>query len=145
MNARRTIAAVALLVVSFLILPVIGDEGPRPEGPRDEGGPAAKGGRAPKQGWAKSKSMQKSEKIFAVYDKNDNDLVTFEEWLKMKEGAMTASRRRREKKWFDAADANGNGTLTVHEFHNWLNRKPRREGPRKGPADNPDRTSPEEG
>ena len=72
-------------------------------------------------------SMKKAQRIYKAYDKDKNNKVSFEEWLKMKEGKMDNARKAREKRWFDQADTNKNGSITVVEFHKWMNRKATRE------------------
>jgi len=58
--------------------------------------------------------------------------VSFEEWLKMKEGEMTDDRRARERTWYNQADPNGDGSVTFEEFEGWMeSRSRRREGSRR--------------
>ena len=141
MNVPTRLSAVSLVVVLLCGYALRADEGGAKTGPRDTGKPSAEGGRA--RGKAVSKSRRKSMRIFKAYDKNSDGKVVFAEWLAMKEGAMNDGRRAREQKWFSQADADGDGGITVDEFHAWLNRKPGREGARKGPGDNPNRKSAE--
>lgn len=144
---RRLMAAIlALFLGSIVMTTAIADEGAPKTGPKDgDAATSAEGERDPKPARKTSKSFRKSQRIYKAYDKNKDDKVVFEEWLKMKEGAMDDARKAREKKWFDRADADKDGSITIQEFHKWLNRKPRREGPRKGPADAPTKKSPEAG
>ena len=72
-------------------------------------------------------SERKTQRIFKAYDKNGNQSVSFDEWLKMKEGKVDDARKAREKKWFNMADKNSDGEITVKEFHLWLNRRHLRE------------------
>lgn len=58
-------------------------------------------------------------RIYGAYDKDDDEKVTFDEWLSMKEGDMPRDRREREKGWFDQADENGDGVLTLGEWIDW--------------------------
>ena len=78
-----------------------------------------------------SAQLRKTQRIFKAYDKDGSKSVSFDEWLKMKEGKMDATRRAREKKWFDQADKSADGAITVKEFHLWLNRRNLREGNEK--------------
>lgn len=98
-----------------------------------EGRASAEGKRAPKS--KQKMSAHKAKRIFKAYDKNGDGKVTFDEWLKMKDGSMNSARKAREKKWFDAADADKDGTVSLQEFQNNLTRKPHREGPSKGKGD----------
>ena len=62
-------------------------------------------------------------RIYRVYDKDDDEQVTFDEWLAMKDGDMPRDRREREKGWFDQADENEDGVLTLDEWIDWKSKQ----------------------
>jgi Ca2+-binding EF-hand superfamily protein len=109
-------------------------EGPPKTGPRDTGGPKAEGGGvvAPRS----TPVARKAKGAFMSYDKNKDGKVAFEEFLRMKEGAMTADRKAREKKHFDAIDTGNDGSISLAEFTAWrtgavtLTEGPPKTGPR---------------
>lgn len=85
----------------------------------------------------------KAGKVFLAYDKNKDDVVTLEEWLKMTNGNTSDVRRRLQTRRFQEAEPSGDGRFTPIEFIDWYTRgryaKPRRrdgEGDAKrGPRD----------
>lgn len=72
-----------------------------------------------------AKRNSKAGRIFAAYDKSGDDKVLFEEWLQMKEGAMTAARKAAERSYFDFADKNRDGSVSFPEFEFWLENRGR--------------------
>ena len=87
--------------------------------------------------------MQKAKRIYAAYDKNDDNRVSFEEWLAMREGQMTDDRKRREQGYFSAAAGDDN-VITLEEFARSMQRRARGDvreggreasGPREGARD----------
>jgi Ca2+-binding EF-hand superfamily protein len=57
---------------------------------------------------------------FAEYDLDANRKLDFEEFLKMQPASVHAKHSREEiRKWFDAADDNGDGELSIEEFFKW--------------------------
>ena len=69
-------------------------------------------------------AMQKAQRIFAAYDKNQDRVVSFEEWLAMREGEMTEERRNRERQHF-AEPAGDDSKITLEEFYRWTERRSR--------------------
>lgn len=85
-----------------------------------------------------AEASSKAAKMFQRYDANKDGKVTFEEWLKMKEGAITAQRRAQEQAAFNQVDANRDGALSQAEFEKWLSVRSREDeggAKRKGPRD----------
>ena len=76
--------------------------------------------------------LQKVQRIFAAYDKNKDRHVSFEEWLAMREGAMTEERKDRERRHF-AEPAGDDKKITLEEFFRWTERRSRG-GSREGDA-----------
>lgn len=64
----------------------------------------------------KSSENRRTERIFVAYDKNKDNKVSFDEWLKMKEGKMTDERVSREKQLFNDADKDKDDSITWKEF-----------------------------
>ena len=57
---------------------------------------------------------------FAEYDLDANRKLDFEEFHQMQPASVRAKHRREEiRKWFDAADDNGDGELSIEEFFKW--------------------------
>ncbi|MEM7479419.1 MAG: hypothetical protein AAF483_30920 [Planctomycetota bacterium] len=70
---------------------------------RDSGQPSAEGRRDAgrrdptlKRTSIDSRVFNQAKRIFAAYDKNKDGFASFEEWLKMREGKMTAERKGRD-------------------------------------------------
>ena len=72
----------------------------------------------------RSPVMQKAQRIFAAYDKNKDRVVSFEEWLAMREGEITSERRLIEKRHF-AEPAGDDQKITIEEFYLWMDRRSR--------------------
>ncbi len=68
---------------------------------------------------AMSREIQQLNRIYVAYDKDANDKVTFQEWLAMKNGEMDRAREKRERGWFDEADANRDEAVSLEEFRDW--------------------------
>jgi hypothetical protein len=64
-------------------------------------------------------------RIFDAYDKDKDRKVSFEEWLKMREGEITPERRIQEQMRFSAADTARDGGLTFDEFAFWMENRGR--------------------
>lgn len=67
-------------------------------------------------------NQQKTKKIFNAYDKNRDNVVSFEEWLAMREGEMTSERRAIEQKRF-SEPAGDDQKITLEEFYRWTFRR----------------------
>ena len=89
--------------------------------------------------------MRQATRIFAAYDKNRDQRVSFDEWLAMREGEMTSERRAREMGFF-SQQAGDDRIITIEEFYlamvarqrgsNARESGPRDAGPREsGPRD----------
>ena len=99
---------------------------------RARDGDESRRGRGDRASARQNRRYSKAGKIFSRYDANGDDRVSFEEWLKMKEGEMTDDRRARERTWYNQADPNGDGSVTFEEFEGWMeSRSRRREGSRR--------------
>lgn len=72
----------------------------------------------------RSPVMQKAQRIFAAYDKNKDRVVSFEEWLAMREGEITSERRLIEQRHF-AEPAGDDQKITIEEFYLWMERRSR--------------------
>ncbi len=72
----------------------------------------------------RSPVMQKAQRIFAAYDKNKDRVVSFEEWLAMREGEITSERRLIEQRHF-AEPAGDDQKITIEEFYLWMDRRSR--------------------
>ncbi len=68
--------------------------------------------------------MQKAQRIFTTYDKNQDGVVSFEEWLAMREGEMTSERRAREQQHF-SEPAGDDQKISPEEFFRWMDRRSR--------------------
>jgi hypothetical protein len=95
-------------------------EGKPRTGPRDgDARPAA----------AAAPGDRKQRRIFDAYDKDHDGLVSFAEWLAMKEGAAAdPDRQARELQAFSRADSDGDAKLTFDEFGTVLARPAGDEG-----------------
>ena len=60
--------------------------------------------------------MRQATRIFAAYDKNRDQRVSFDEWLAMREGEMTSERRAREMGFF-SQQAGDDRIITIEEFY----------------------------
>ncbi len=63
--------------------------------------------------------LVKLTRIYKVYDKDESGGVTFKEWIAMKNFELTSDQEKREKHWFDQADANGDDKITLGEWIDW--------------------------
>ena len=72
----------------------------------------------------RSPIMQKAQNIFSAYDKNKDRVVSFEEWLAMREGEITSERRLIEQRHF-AEPAGDDQKITIEEFYLWMDRRSR--------------------
>ena len=67
--------------------------------------------------------LRQAGRIFAAYDKNRDQRVSFDEWLAMREGEMTSERRFREMGFF-SEQAGDDRMITLEEFyHAMLSRR----------------------
>lgn len=89
------------------------------EGTRDQAGT-----RNPAMQKAQNPAMQKAQRIFIAYDKNQDGMVSFEEWLAMREGEMTSERRAREQQHF-SEPAGDDQKISPEEFFRWMDRRSR--------------------
>lgn len=99
------------------------------EGTRDQAAT-----RNPAMQKAQNPAMQKAQRIFIAYDKNQDGMVSFEEWLAMREGEMTSERRAREQQHF-SEPAGDDQKISPEEFFRWMDRRSRgatREGALRG-------------
>ncbi len=103
-----------------------GEGGPAREGARDgdrprEGGEREGARSAEERGSAEMDDRQLAQlsRIFKTYDKDNSKTVTFKEWVAMKNYKLSSEQEEREKGWFDQADANDNGELTIGEWIDW--------------------------
>lgn len=86
------------------------------------------------QAGTRNPAMQKAQRIFIAYDKNQDGTVSFEEWLAMREGEMTSERRAREQQHF-SEPAGDDQKISPEEFFRWMDRRSRgatREGAVRG-------------
>lgn len=86
------------------------------------------------QAGTRNPAMQKAQRIFIAYDKNQDGMVSFEEWLAMREGEMTSERRAREQQHF-SEPAGDDQKISPEEFFRWMDRRSRgatREGAVRG-------------
>ena len=60
--------------------------------------------------------LRQAARIFAAYDKNRDQRVSFDEWLAMREGEMTSERRAREMGFF-SQQAGDDRMITLEEFY----------------------------
>ena len=60
--------------------------------------------------------LRQAGRIFAAYDKNRDQRVSFDEWLAMREGEMTSERRAREMGFF-SQQAGDDRMITLEEFY----------------------------
>ena len=58
-------------------------------------------------------------RIFKTYDKDGSGGVTFAEWVAMKNYTLSSDQEKREKGWYDQADANGDKKVTIGEWIDW--------------------------
>lgn len=65
------------------------------------------------------RTRAKLQRIYQAWDKNGDGGVTFEEWVSIKEGKLSADQRDREKRWFERADANQDKKVTEREWITW--------------------------
>ena len=101
-------------------LPREANDARRPaEGTRDQAGT-----RNPAMQKAQNPAMQKAQRIFIAYDKNQDGMVSFEEWLAMREGEMTSERRAREQQHF-SEPAGDDQKISPEEFFRWMDRRSR--------------------
>ena len=95
---------------------------------------------------ANNRVTMQAKRIFAAYDKNKDQSVSFDEWLAMREGEMTSERRERERGHFDDP-AGDDGKITPDEFLRWMIARSQgraaREGHRDGDARREGSRSPE--
>ena len=73
---------------------------------------------------AQNSAMQKAQRIFTAYDKNQDGMVSFEEWLAMREGEITSERRAREQRHF-SEPAGDDQKISPEEFFRWMDRRSR--------------------
>ena len=77
--------------------------------------------------------MKQATRIFAAYDKNRDQRVSFEEWLAMREGEMTSERRSRELGVF-SQQAGDDRLITLEEFYRAMVARTRGTAPREDSA-----------
>ena len=77
--------------------------------------------------------MKQTTRIFAAYDKNRDQRVSFEEWLSMREGEMTSERRSRELGVF-SQQAGDDRLITLEEFYRAMVARTRGTAPREDSA-----------
>jgi Ca2+-binding EF-hand superfamily protein len=65
------------------------------------------------------RELAKLTRIYRAYDKDESGGVTFQEWVAMKNYELSADQEKREKGWFDQADSNGDGKVTLGEWIDW--------------------------
>lgn len=65
------------------------------------------------------RKLNQLNRIFKAYDKDNSKGVTFKEWVAMKNYELTADQEKREKGWFDEADANDDEKITIGEWIDW--------------------------
>jgi hypothetical protein len=75
--------------------------------------------------------LRQATRIFAAYDKNRDQRVSFDEWLAMREGEMTSDRRAREMGFF-SQQAGDDRMITLEEFHRGMVARQRGSAPREG-------------
>lgn len=75
--------------------------------------------------------MRQATRIFAAYDKNRDQRVSFDEWLAMREGEMTSARRTREMGFF-SQQAGDDRMITLEEFYLAMVARQRGSAPREG-------------
>ncbi len=75
--------------------------------------------------------LRQATRIFAAYDKNRDQRVSFDEWLAMREGEMTSERRAREMRFF-SQQAGDDRMITLEEFHRGMVARQRGSAPREG-------------
>ena len=75
--------------------------------------------------------LRQATRIFAAYDKNRDQRVSFDEWLAMREGEMTSERRAREMGFF-SQQAGDDRMITLEEFHREMVARQRGSAPREG-------------
>ena len=94
------------------------------DAPRDGEGNARRSAEVRRDGVSADQDqvMQKTKRIFAAYDKNQDRSVSFEEWLAMREGEMTSERRAREQQHF-SEPAGDDQKITIEEFYLWTLRR----------------------
>ena len=75
--------------------------------------------------------LRQATRIFAAYDKNRDQRVSFDEWLTMREGEMTSERHAREMGFF-SQQAGDDRMITLAEFHRGMVARQRGSAPREG-------------
>ena len=63
--------------------------------------------------------MAQLTRIYGAYDKDGSGGVTFEEWVAMKNYELTSEQKKREKGWFEQADGNKDGEVSLGEWIDW--------------------------
>ena len=66
-----------------------------------------------------SRLLNQLTRIYRTYDKNNDNAVTFEEWVAMKNYELSKDQRAREQGWFNQADANNDKKMTIGEWIDW--------------------------
>ena len=77
--------------------------------------------------------LRQATRIFAAYDKNRDQRVSFDEWLAMREGEMTSERRAREMGFF-SQQAGEDRMITLEEFYRAMVARTRGTAPREDAA-----------
>ena len=101
------------------------------DGDRGSESPEARRGDRDQPRSVNNRLLQQAKRIFAAYDKNRDQSVSFEEWLQMREGEMTSERRERERGHFDEP-AGEDSKITLEEFYRWMESRQRGAARREG-------------
>ena len=67
-----------------------------------------------------TKDMRRNAARFSEYDADGNQSLDWEEFYAMQPRRIRQEHSAAEiRKWFDAADSNGDGTMSINEFFAW--------------------------
>ena len=103
------------------------------DGVRREGDMPREGDRASRTRASNDPLLRQATRIFAAYDKNRDQRVSFDEWLAMREGEMISERRAREMGFF-SQQAGEDRMISLEEFHRAMVARTRGIAPREDAA-----------